>query len=114
MCLVFVLISKSTWLASGACSHLTVYNIQKLLFHINTRPDVQDRYGDDRQNLFDEYGLNEREKSILESSDIKELHVLGVHPQLLAPFASRNGIIWASYINALKEGDKIKETRGKV
>jgi len=64
--------------------------------------------------LFEEYGLNEQERTLLGASAIRELHVLGVHPQLLAPFASRNGIIWASYINALKEGDKIKETRGKV
>ena len=90
---------------------MTVYSLQKLLFRINTTPDILERYDNDRQRLLAEYGLTENEKALLESSNIRELHAMGVHPQLLAPFASRNGIEWPSYISALKEGDKIKEAR---
>jgi hypothetical protein len=44
---------------------MQAYNVQKLIFHMNTRPAVYDRYGSDRVALFAEYKLTVDEQDLL-------------------------------------------------
>ena len=66
---------------------MQAYNVQKLIFHMNTRPAVYDRYGADRAALFAEYKLTLEEQDYIETMNVGALFEMGVQPQLLAPFA---------------------------
>lgn len=81
---------------------MRAYNIQKLLFHLNTRPEVAARYGTDRDALFDDYRIADDERRLLETGDVGALYAMGAHPLLLAPFGARHcGLAWPDYLRAM-------------
>jgi hypothetical protein len=83
---------------------MSLYGLQKFLYHLNRDPRVQGRYRDDRAALLDEYPLDEEERSAIASGDIGLIYVLGANGQLLMHFAAYLGMPWPSYIQAMREG----------
>ncbi|MGB0574901.1 MAG: hypothetical protein ACPGPC_01915 [Alphaproteobacteria bacterium] len=81
---------------------MQAYNVQKLIFHMNTRPAVYERYGSDRAVLFAEYKLTAAEQDYIETMNVGALFEMGVQPQLLAPFAGRENIAWPEYIKGME------------
>ena len=81
---------------------VSLYAVQKLLFQLNNDPDARKRFAAERDALFAEYALTDEERRALADADVGRLHLLGVHPLLLAPFAGRSGLKWPDYIAALQ------------
>jgi len=83
---------------------MSLYSAQKLLFHLNREPAVQERFRQSREALLDSYELTAEEREAFVAGDIGKLYVLGVNGQLLMHFAALLGMPWADYIEACREG----------
>ena len=83
---------------------MSLYGTQKLLYHLNRDPAVQQRYRADLQALLDAYELDAEERDAIVAGDVGKLYVLGVNGQLLMHFAALVGMPWADYIEAMREG----------
>jgi hypothetical protein len=81
---------------------MSLYSVQKLLFHLNNDAAARERFAGDRNALLAEYTLTEEERHALAEADVGTLHLMGVHPLLLAPFAGRSGLKWPDYLAALQ------------
>jgi hypothetical protein len=81
---------------------VSLYHVQKLLFHLNNMPSVRRRFDAEREALLAEYRLSDEERRAVTHADVGKLHLMGVHPLLLAPFAGRAGLRWADYLAALR------------
>jgi hypothetical protein len=81
---------------------MSLYSVQKVLFHLNKDAAARARYKSDRDALLAEYALTDEERRALTESDVGRLHLMGVHPLLLAPFAGRSGLKWPDYLAALQ------------
>jgi protocatechuate 4,5-dioxygenase alpha chain len=81
---------------------MSLYSVQKVLFHLNKDATARARYKTDRDALLAEYALTDEERRALAESDVGRLHLMGVHPLLLAPFAGRSGLKWPDYLAALQ------------
>lgn len=88
---------------------MRAYNVQKLIFHLNTRPRVYARLREDRTELFSEYGLSETEQKYIETLNVGALFEMGVHPLLLAPFAGREKIAWPDYLRGMDNPGPLRE-----
>jgi hypothetical protein len=83
---------------------MSLYNLQKLLFHLNREPRVKQRFEADLPGLLGEYELTDEEREAVVGRDIGKLYVLGVNGQLLMHLSSQIGQPWAEYIAAMREG----------
>ena len=86
---------------------MSLYSLQKFLFHLNRTPDVQRRYvagGAERDAVLQAYDLTTEEREAVVHGDIGKLYVLGCNGQLLMHFAPLLGMPWADYIAAMREG----------
>ena len=83
---------------------MSLYATQKLLYHLNRDPAVQQRYRDDLPSLLDGYELDDEERAAGLGGDVGKLYVLGVNGQLLMHFAALVGMPWADYIEAMRDG----------
>ena len=83
---------------------MSLYSTQKLLYHLNRDPTVQQRYRDDLPALVGGYELDAEERDAVLAGDVGKLYVLGVNGQLLMHFAALVGMPWADYIEAMREG----------
>lgn len=81
---------------------MSLYTVQKLLFHLNNDERVSARFGAEREALLDEYRLSADERRAVTGGDVGALYVMGVAPLLLAPFGGRCGLAWPQYLAALK------------
>lgn len=88
---------------------MKAYNVQKLIFHMNTRPAIYERLRSDRDALFAEYNLSADERRSIETMNVGALYEMGVHPQLLAPFAGRENIAWPDYIRGMESPGPLRE-----
>jgi hypothetical protein len=80
---------------------MSLYGAQKLLFRLNNDPAARGRFAADPDAVLAEYPLTGEERRALAEADVGALHVMGVHPLLLAPFAGRSGLKWTDYLAAL-------------
>jgi hypothetical protein len=80
---------------------MSLYGVQKLLFRLNNDAAARQRFAADRDALLAEYSLTQEERRALAEADVGRLHLMGVHPLLLAPFAGRSGLKWPDYLAAL-------------
>ena len=85
-------------------SVVSLYATQKLLYHLNRDPAVQQCYRDDLPALLERYELDADEREAVLAGDIGKLYVLGVNGQLLMHFAALVRMPWADYIEAMREG----------
>jgi hypothetical protein len=88
---------------------MSLYSLQKFLYHLNRDPRVQARWRDEggngeREALLAEYELDAEEFEAVRSGDVGKIYVLGANGQLLMHFAALLGLPWADYIEAMREG----------
>ena len=83
---------------------MSLYGMQKFLYHLNRDPRVQSRFRDDQAALLAEYPLDAEERSAIERGDLGLMYVLGTNGQLLMHFAAYLGMPWADYIQAMRDG----------
>ncbi len=83
---------------------MSLYAVQKFLYHLNREAQVQRRFKEDRGALLDEYDLDIEERQAVEMGDIGKLYVLGCNGQLLMHFGPLVGLQWAEYLEAMREG----------
>ena len=81
---------------------MSLYGVQKVLFRLNNDPAERKRFEQERDALLAEYALTDEERRALAEADVGSLHLMGVHPLLLAPFAGRSGLKWPDYLAALQ------------
>jgi hypothetical protein len=92
---------------------MSLYSVQKVLFHLNKDATARARYKSDRDALLSEYALTEEERRALAEADVGRLHLMGVHPLLLAPFAGRSGLRWPDYLATLQRARDAKSVADK-
>ena len=83
---------------------MSLYQVQKLLYHLNRDAGVQARFHDDLEGLLADYKLTEDERRWLREGDVGELYIHGVNGQILMHFAALLGLEWNEYIQAMKDG----------
>jgi len=81
---------------------VSLYSVQKLLFQLNNDADARRRFAAERDAVLAENPLTAEERRALAEADVGTLHLMGVHPLLLAPFAGRSGLKWPDYLAALQ------------
>ncbi len=83
---------------------MSLYSTQKFLYHLNREPQVLQRFRTDKEALLQDYDLTDEERTAILEGDIGKLYVLGCNGQLLMHFAPLLGVVWADYIEAMREG----------
>jgi Aromatic-ring-opening dioxygenase LigAB, LigA subunit len=83
---------------------VSLYSVQKFLYHLNRDPAVQQRYRTDVDALLLDYELSDEERDAIKRGDIGKLYVLGANGQLLMHFAPLLGMPWADYLEAMRDG----------
>jgi Aromatic-ring-opening dioxygenase LigAB, LigA subunit len=83
---------------------MSLYQLQKFLYHLNREPDVQQRFRVTPQLVLNGYDLSPEERGAIETGDIGLMYVLGANGQLLMHYAAFAGVPWADYIAAMRDG----------
>ena len=83
---------------------MSLYGLQKFLYHLNRDPRVQARYRRDRESLLDDYPLSAEERGAIAAGDVGLIYVLGANGQLLMHFAAYLGMPWTDYLQAMRDG----------
>jgi Aromatic-ring-opening dioxygenase LigAB, LigA subunit len=81
---------------------VSVYEVQKLLFHVNRDRQVRDRFLTERDALVREYGLTEDERRAVLEVDFHALYRMGVHSLLLAPLAATLEVSFPDYLAIIR------------
>ena len=81
---------------------MSLYEVQKLLFHVNREPKVLNRFLGERKTLIAEYRLTEEEQRALLETDYRSLYEMGVHSLLLGPLAATLGVSFPDYLAMLR------------
>jgi hypothetical protein len=83
---------------------MSLYGMQKFLYHLNRDPRVQSRFREVPAELLSEYPLTDEERSAIERGDLGLMYVLGTNGQLLMHFAAHLGVPWPQYLQAMRDG----------
>ncbi len=83
---------------------MSLYQVQKFLYHLNREPAVQRRFRDDLACLLGDYALTDEERQAILEGDIGRLYVLGANGQLLMHYAAVLGMPWADYLQSMRDG----------
>ncbi len=83
---------------------MSLYQLQKFLYHLNREPSVQASFREDRLSLLGKYELSDEERSAIMAGDIGKLYVLGANGQLLMHYAAHLGVPWPDYLESMREG----------
>ena len=81
---------------------MSLYEVQKLLFHVNREPKMFDRFLRERETLIGEYRLTEEEQRALLETNFRSLYEMGVHSLLLGPLAATLGVSFPDYLAILR------------
>jgi hypothetical protein len=81
---------------------MSLYEVQKLLFHVNREPKILDRFQHERETLIAEYRLTKEERRALLDVDFRSLYEMGVHSLLLGPLAATLGVSFPDYLAILR------------
>ena len=95
-------------------SSVSLYSVQKVLFQLNNDGAARERFAVDPDAVLAEHTLTGEERRALGEADVGTLHLMGVHPLLLAPFAGRSGLKWPDYLAALqraRDSESLKISR---
>jgi hypothetical protein len=82
---------------------MSLYRLQKLLYELNRRPDLQEAFAADREAVLAQYRLTDEEAEAVRGEDVGKLYILGVNGQILMHFAAWRGLAWDEYIQAMKD-----------
>ncbi len=83
---------------------MSLYMVQKFLYHLNRDEDLQQRYRDDAEESLRGFELTAEERTALTAPDIGLLYHLGVNGQILMHFAAFHQIEWADYLQRMRDG----------
>ncbi len=83
---------------------MSLYGLQKFLYHLNREARVQAQFKCEPSVLLADYPLSDDERSAITRGDIGLMYVLGANGQLLMHFAACLGMPWADYIQAMRDG----------
>ena len=81
---------------------MSLYQLQKLLYHVNRDAVQRQRYREDPAAFVKNYELSEAETKAALEVDVRTLYTLGVHSLLLRPFTLLHKISNEDYAKALK------------
>lgn len=81
---------------------MSLYQVQKLIYHVNRDPERRERYRQDANAFVKTYDLSEREGEAILKVDVRALYTMGVHSLLLRPFTLLNQVSNEDYAQALK------------
>ena len=81
---------------------MSLYQLQKLLYHVNRDGAQRERYRQDPEAFVKNYDLTDAEAKAALSVDIRALYSMGVHSLLLRPFTLLHKISNEDYAKALK------------
>jgi hypothetical protein len=80
---------------------MSLYQLQKLIYHVNRDPSHRERYRQDPARFIKDYELSPEEESAVVLVDIRKLYTLGVHSLLLRPFTLLHKVSNEDYAKAL-------------
>lgn len=80
---------------------MSLYQLQKLIYHMNRDPAQRERYRQDPATFVKSYELTEQEAAAALNVDVRALYAMGVHSLLLRPFALLHKISNEDYAKAL-------------
>jgi hypothetical protein len=81
---------------------MSLYQLQKLIYHINRDPERRERYRQDARSFVKRYELSDQETAAILNVDVRALYTMGVHSLLLRPFTLLNKVANEDYSKALK------------
>ena len=81
---------------------MSLYQVQKLLFHVNRDPQIRARFLDERERLTKDYELTMDERRAILEADFQALYRMGVHSLLLGPLAASLGLSFPDYLAILR------------
>ena len=81
---------------------MSLYEVQKLLFHVNRDPKMFERFLRERKELIVDYRLTEEEQAAVLDADFRRLYEMGVHSLLLGPLAATLGLSFTDYLAILR------------
>jgi hypothetical protein len=81
---------------------MSLYQLQKLIYHVNRDPERRERYRQDTKAFVKAYDLTELEAAAILNVDVRTLYTMGVHSLLLRPFTLLNKVSNEDYAKALK------------
>jgi hypothetical protein len=81
---------------------MSLYQVQKLLYHVNRDAERRERYRRDPAAFINAYELSDAERAAILNVDIRGLYTMGVHSLLLRPFTLLNQVSNEDYGKALK------------
>lgn len=84
---------------------MSLYQLQKLLFHTLSDPALRAEYRRSPARFSERYTLEESERTALLQIDIRALYRMGVDPLLLRPFTELNGVASTAHYAALAQED---------
>lgn len=81
---------------------MSLYQLQKLIYHVNRDPAQRERYRQDPAAFVRSYELTEEESKAALLVDLRTLYSMGVHSLLLRPFSLLHKVSNEDYAKALK------------
>jgi hypothetical protein len=81
---------------------MSLYQLQKLIYHVNRDTERRERYRQDAQQFVNGYDLADAEKAAVLNIDTRALYTMGVHSLLLRPVTLLNKVSNEDYAKALK------------
>ena len=81
---------------------MSLYQLQKLIYHVNRDAAERERYRRDAAGFVKGYELSDTESAAVLNVDVRTLYTMGVHSLLLKPFTLVNGVSNEDYAKALK------------
>jgi len=81
---------------------MSLYQLQKLIYHVNRDPAQRERYRQDQSMFIKNYELTPAEAMAFLGIDVRSLYAMGVHSLLLRPFTLLNKVSNEDYAKALK------------
>ena len=81
---------------------MSLYQTQKLIYHVNRDAERRDRYRHDASAFVKSYDLTVQESAAILNLDVRALYTMGVHSLLLRPFTLLNKVSNEDYAKALK------------
>jgi hypothetical protein len=81
---------------------MSLYQLQKLIYHVNRDPAARERYRADPAAYMKSYDLTAEEAEAALQVDVRKLYALGVHSLLLRPFTLLHKVSNQDYAQALK------------
>jgi hypothetical protein len=81
---------------------MSLYQLQKLIYHVNRDAERREKFRRDTAGFVRGYELSDDEAAAVLTVDIRTLYKMGVHSLLLRPFTLLNKISNEDYAKALK------------